>query len=184
MNSSDNDLVKECLEGNKKAFEEIVERYYKTIFRLSFRITRNHDDAEEITQSTFVKAYENLSSFNFKYKFFSWIYRIAVNESLNLSKKSSKMEQIDERYTNDETNPEKIFEKSEFNNSIKEAILQLELLYRLPVVLKHFFDYSYSDLSYILDIPEKTVKSRLYTGRQLLKDILINRRDLQNGNIR
>ncbi len=173
---NDNKLVEECLTGNKKSFEEIVERYYKTIFRLSYRLTRDYDNAEEITQSTFVKAYENLSSFNSKYKFFSWLYRIAVNQAINFTKREKNNEKIDERFSTDEENPDKIYDKVELKKKVREALMQLDLLYRLPVVLKHFFDYSYKELSYILDIPEKTVKSRLFTGRQILKEILIKNR--------
>ena len=173
---NDNELVEECLTGNKKPFEEIVERYYKTIFRLSYRLTRDYDNAEEITQSTFVKAYENLSSFNSKYKFFSWLYRIAVNQAINFSKREKNNEKIDERLSTDEEEPDKIYDKIELKKKVRDALMQLDLLYRLPVVLKHFFDYSYKELSYILDIPEKTVKSRLFTGRQILKEILIKNR--------
>ena len=173
---NDNELVEECLTGNKKSFEEIVERYYKTIFRLSYRLTRDYDNAEEITQSTFVKAYENLGSFNSKYKFFSWLYRIAVNQAINFSKRVKNNEKIDERLSTDEEEPDKIYDKIELKKKVRDALMQLDLLYRLPVVLKHFFDYSYKELSYILDIPEKTVKSRLFTGRQILKEILIKNR--------
>ena len=173
--NDDNALIKECLEGNKKSFEEIVEKYYKIIFRLSFRITRDYDNAEEITQSAFVKAYEKLDSFNFRYKFFSWLYRITVNEAINFSKRGKNSEEISERYSTNDRDPDKIYEKVELKKKISEALMELDLLYRLPVVLKHLFDYSYKELSYLLDVPEKTVKSRLFTGRQLLKDILIKK---------
>jgi RNA polymerase sigma-70 factor (ECF subfamily) len=176
MNSDDYDLVKECLKGDKKSFEEIVEKYYKTIFRLSFRITRDHDNAEEITQSAFIKAYENLNSYDCKYKFFSWLYRITVNEAINFSKREKRTEEISERISTDEGSPDKIYDEMELKKKIHDAIMQLDLLYRLPIVLKHLFDYSYKELSYVLDVPEKTVKSRLFTGRQLLKDILVNNR--------
>ncbi|HEX9252885.1 MAG TPA: sigma factor-like helix-turn-helix DNA-binding protein, partial [Ignavibacteriaceae bacterium] len=59
-----------------------------------------------------------------------------------------------------------------------DALMELDMLYRMPVVLKHFLDYSYKELSYLLSVPEKTVKSRLFTGRQLLKDILVKKRVL------
>ena len=173
--NDDNVLVKECLKGNKKSFEEIVEKYYKTIFRLSFRITRDHDNAEEITQSAFVKAYEKLDSYNSRYKFFSWLYRITVNEAINFSKRERNYEEISERYSGTDREPDKIYEKIELKKKINEALMELDILYRLPVVLKHLFDYSYKELSYVLDVPEKTVKSRLFTGRQLLKDILIKK---------
>jgi RNA polymerase sigma-70 factor, ECF subfamily len=176
MNTDDYNLVKECLNGDRKSFEEIVEKYYKTIFRLSFRITRNHDNAEEITQAAFVKAYENLNSYDRKYKFFSWLYRITVNEAINFTKRERKSEEISERISTDEGDPDKIYEEMELKKKIHSAIMQLDLLYRLPIVLKHLFDYSYKELSYVLDVPEKTVKSRLFTGRQLLKEILMNNR--------
>jgi RNA polymerase sigma-70 factor (ECF subfamily) len=176
MNTDDYNLVKGCLNGDRNSFEEIVEKYYKTIFRLAFRITRDHDNAEEITQAAFVKAYENLNSYDRKYKFFSWLYRITVNEAINFTKRESKSEEISERISTDEGDPDKIYEEMELKKKIHNAIMQLDLLYRLPIVLKHLFDYSYKELSYVLDVPEKTVKSRLFTGRQLLKEILLNNR--------
>ena len=176
MNTDDNNLVKECLNGDRNSFEEIVEKYYKTIFRLSFRITRNHDNAEEITQSAFVKAYENLNSYDCKYKFFSWLYRITVNEAINFSKRENRSTEFSDQIITNEGDPDKIYEEMELKKKVREAIMQLDLLYRLPIVLKHLFDYSYKELSYVLDVPEKTVKSRLFTGRQLLKEILTNNR--------
>lgn len=176
MNTDDNNLVKECLNGDRNSFEEIVEKYYKTIFRLSFRITRNHDNAEEITQSAFVKAYENLNSYDCKYKFFSWLYRITVNEAINFSKRENRSTEFSDQIITNEGDPDKIYEEMELKKKVREAIMKLDLLYRLPIVLKHLFDYSYKELSYVLDVPEKTVKSRLFTGRQLLKDILMNNR--------
>jgi len=176
MSREDLDLVNECLEGNKQSFEELVEKYYKVIYRLAFRIIRDRDDAEEITQIVFVKAYENLSSYNPKFKFFSWLYRITVNESLNLSKKQKYREELSEGIRADENNPDDMYNQTEMGEKIQDALMELDMLYRLPVVLKHFLNYSYKELSYLLDVPEKTVKSRLFTGRQLLKDILIKKK--------
>jgi RNA polymerase sigma-70 factor, ECF subfamily len=180
MEIEDKSLVNRCLEGDGGAYSELVEKYYKTIFRLAQKILRNYDDAEEITQSVFVKAYENLKTYNPKYKFFSWLYRITVNETLNFSKKKSYTEGIDEKITSDEYNPGEIYDRTELGEKIQDALMEIDMLYRLPVVLKHFLDYSYKELSTLLDIPEKTVKSRLFTGRQLLKDILIKKNVLQD----
>ncbi len=176
MNREDVVLVKECLEGNRKSFEELVEKYYKVIYRLSFRLLHNRDDAEEITQSVFVKAYENLDSYNPKYKFFSWLYRITVNESINYSKKQSYSEEINDELRSNEEKPDEIYDRIETGEHIQNALMELDMLYRLPVVLKHFLNYSYKELSYLLGVPEKTVKSRLFTGRQMLKDILVKKR--------
>jgi RNA polymerase sigma-70 factor, ECF subfamily len=176
MSREDIDLVKECLEGNKHSFEELVEKYYKVIYKLAFRIMRNSDDAEEITQIVFIKAYENLSSYNSKFKFFSWLYRITINESLNLSKKQKYTEELREGIKSNENNPDEMYSRIEMGEKIQDALMEVDMLYRLPVVLKHFLNYSYKELSDLLDIPEKTVKSRLFTGRQLLKDILIKKK--------
>lgn len=179
MDTDDKVLVQECLEGSRKSFELIVEKYYKTVFRLSFRILHNSDDAEEITQTVFIKAFENLDKYNPKFKFFSWLYRIAINEALNFSKKQSYTEKLNDEYSTNEENPDQIYDRSELGEKIQVALLELDMLYRVPVVLKHFLDYSYKELSDLLDIPEKTVKSRLFTGRQLLKDILIKNKVFQ-----
>ena len=175
MNSNDQILVKESLNGNKRAFEEIVEKYYKIIYRLAYRIIRNNDDAEEITQSTFVKAYENLGSYNSKFKFFSWLYRISVNESLNFSKRKNFTQELDEKHSNNEKDPDVIYEQTETDEKLQDALMELDMIYRVPVVLKHFMDYSYKEISYLIDVPEKTVKSRLFEGRHLLKNILMKK---------
>lgn len=180
MNDNKDDIlrVQECLNGNGKSFEIIVKRYYKTVFRLADKFTRDFDDAEEITQSVFVKAYENLKNYDSKHKFFSWLYRITVNESINYSKKRYKSVEIDENIQSSEPTAEHNFEKEELSSKIKDALMELDMIYRIPVVLKHFMGYSYKEMSFLLDVPEKTVKSRLYSGRQLLKDILLKHRVL------
>jgi len=171
-------LVSDCLSGNGRSYDIIVEKYYKIIFRLANKFVRDFDDAEEITQSVFVKAYENLKDYNPKYKFFSWLYRITVNESINFDKRRKNIEEISENLQSFDDNPDKIYDNNTLSDLITEALMELDMIYRMPVVLKHFLDYSYKELSYLLDVPEKTVKSRLFTGRQLLKDILVKKRVL------
>lgn len=173
MDNEDSLLVNQCLNGDGKAFEKIIQKYYKPVYRLACRLVKYTDDAEDITQSAFVKAYEKLNTYNPKYKFFSWLYRITINESLNFLKEKKHNTDINEDYLADSENPDDIFDQSENSKKIENALYELDMLYRLPLVLKHFLSYSYKELSYLLDVPEKTVKSRLFTGRQLLKDILI-----------
>ncbi|MGA9295327.1 MAG: sigma-70 family RNA polymerase sigma factor [Ignavibacteriaceae bacterium] len=175
MENEDNNLVNRCLNGDVEAYSALVEKYQKIIFRLAHKILKNYDDAEEITQTVFVKAYENLNKYNPKYKFFSWLYRITINETLNFSKKKSYSEEINDNIYNIEDNPGEAFDRNDLGEKIQDALMELDMLYRLPVVLKHFLNYSYKELGDLLGIPEKTVKSRLFTGRQLLKDILIKK---------
>jgi RNA polymerase sigma-70 factor (ECF subfamily) len=168
--------VCDCLNGNGRSYEKIVDKYQKLVFRLANKFVKDFDDAEEITQSVFVKAYENLNSYNPKYKFFSWLYRIAVNEAINYEKRKKNNEMIDDNIRSFDQDPDKIYDDNVLNDNIIDALMDLDMIYRLPVVLKHFLDYSYKELSYLLGVPEKTVKSRLFTGRQLLKDILLKKR--------
>lgn len=171
-------LVSDSLSGKGRSYEIIVEKYNKIIFRLANKFVKDFDDAEEITQSVFVKAYENLKDYNPKYKFFSWLYRITVNESINFEKRKKSVEKISENFRSVNDDPDKIYDNNALSDVITDALMELDMLYRIPVVLKHFLDYSYKELSYLLGVPEKTVKSRLFTGRQLLKDILIKKRVL------
>ena len=76
---SDEECVRQCLGGDRKAFDALVERHHRTVYNVALRMMRDPDEAADITQSVFVKVYEKLGSFDERYKFFSWLYRIAVN---------------------------------------------------------------------------------------------------------
>jgi len=178
---SDNELVQQCLKGLTKAFEELVNRYQKSVFNTAYRMTRSTTDAEDITQLTFIKAYENLRTFNPKYKFFSWIYRIAVNETLNAIKIKDRFSSLDERANGKVKNPEDIFEENEMSEMIQDALVEMTVEHHAVIVLKHLQHFSYRDIAYILDIPEKKVKSRLYAARQQLKEILLRKGILNHG---
>jgi RNA polymerase sigma-70 factor (ECF subfamily) len=168
-------LVERCLNGDNKAFEGIVEKYQKPVFNAVFRIVNDYDDSEDVTQAAFVKAYEKLRSFNRKYKFFSWLYRIAVNESINFVNSRKNVEGLDETIISNEKTPDETFDVIESSERIRDALLDLKLEYRTVVVLKHFQNLSYQEISYIVEIPEKTVKARLFTARELLRDILLRK---------
>lgn len=173
MEDEDNNLVTQTLSGNPKAYEKLIRKYHKQVFHIAGRLVKYTDDAEEITQSAFVKAYENLGSFNPKYKFFSWLYRIAINESLNFIREKRNSTEVTDEFQSGGENPGEILDQAENGRKIDNALMELDIFYRVPVVLKHFMDYSYKELSILLNIPEKTVKSRLFTGRQILKEILL-----------
>ena len=177
MNSDaqDSELVRDSLRGERKAFETIVESYQKPIFNVALKILHRVDDAEDITQSVFIKAYENLSKFNTKYRLFSWLYRIAINESLNLQKLQRRNVSLDVTLVSSEPTPEELCQDNQANQAVHEAVDKLKADYQVVIILKHFQGLSYEQISEILEVPEKTVKSRLYDARQLLRDILIRR---------
>ncbi|MFQ5798290.1 MAG: RNA polymerase sigma factor [Bacteroidota bacterium] len=172
---NDSVFVKQCLEGNTRAFESIVEKYQKTVFNVAFKIINDREDAEDIAQSSFVKAFEKLDTFNPKYKFFSWLYRIVVNESLNVLNQRKRLEGLDGRIISKEKTPEESYEDLETSENVEHALMDLAPDYRIVIVLKHFQNLSYRDIGHILEIPEKTVKSRLFTARQLLRNILLKK---------
>jgi RNA polymerase sigma-70 factor, ECF subfamily len=174
MNAHDDAaLVRETLAGNQRAYETLVRQYEKPIYNLALRMLKDRDDAMDVAQTVFVKAYEKLGSYNEKHGFFSWIYRIAINESINFAKRLKRQDEYESGVTaalaptqEDQRSADVLGEE------IDRAIEMLKLDYRMVIVLKHFHDFSYGEMAEVLGIPEKTVKSRLFSARQQLKEIL------------
>ena len=171
MVDDDLSLVQYSLKGDQIAFGKLVEKYQRLVFNLALNMSKDYDDAADITQSVFLKVYEKLSTFNPKYKFFSWLYRIAVNESLNLVQKQGRTEALVEETASDIPTPDGAVESGDVTQGIQDALLELDVNYRVVVILKHFQDLSYEEIASILDIPEKLVKSRLFTARTMLRTI-------------
>jgi RNA polymerase sigma-70 factor, ECF subfamily len=173
VNSRDQALVARCRRGDLQALEALVEEYQKPVYNAAYRILGNRDDAADATQATFLKAFENLDGYDPQYKFFSWIYRIAINESINQSKRIRRHEPLDEGEPATEPGPYDEVANSHLSREIQDALMALNEDYRTVIVLRHFSDLSYRQISDILRIPEKTVKSRLYSARQLMKEQLV-----------
>ena len=170
----DNDamLVEACLHGDRHAFDKLVDRYEGPLFSAAYRITGSVEDAMDATQNAFVNAYEKLHTFDPTYRFFSWIYRIAVNQSLNLVGRRKEQTELEEDTATEGRGPAEIFESTEASGQLKRALDELEPNYRTVIVLKHLEGFSYREIGELLEIPEKTVKSRLFTARQRLRVIL------------
>src|SRR5437868_6296442 len=79
----EHEIIDRCLSGDGRSFEALVDKYEKIVFNIALRVGGRSEDAEDVTQAVFIKVFENLGSYNRKYKFFSWLYRIALNESIN-----------------------------------------------------------------------------------------------------
>ena len=167
------------VKGDKEAFGAIVDRYQRAIFNVAYRMVNDYEDAMDITQSAFIKAYENLDKYDPSHKFFSWLYRIAINESLNHVSRRKRQTRLayepgdSLRYDGQVHSPADPVEESETDAMLQGALVQLKFDYRLVVILRHFLSLSYREIGEIIDVPEKTVKSRLFTGRQMLKEILV-----------
>lgn len=171
----DINYVRDCLAGDSRAFQALVSKYQKTMFNTVLRLVQDYDDAKDVTQAAFIKCYEHLGSYNSSYKFFSWLYRIVVNESLNFNNSRKRIVPIDSYVVSAEENPESVYRTRETQTKLQETLNELKNDYRTVIVLKHFEQLSYQEISDILHIPVKTVRSRLFTARKLLRDGLSNK---------
>lgn len=165
-NDEDVQSVARCLAGDTGAFEPLVTRHQRVLFSVALRLVGNYEDARDATQNTFVRAYERLDTFDPERRFFSWIYRIAINECLNFRRVRRSYEPLDPSLQ--ATPRADVVEAAERNDRVRAAIVELTPEQREVVVLKYFAEMSYGEISDALGVPEKTVKSRLFTARQRL----------------
>ncbi len=168
-------LVQACLSGDTAAFGDLVVSYEGKLYNLALQITGSRDDAMDVTQSAFVKAYEKLHTFDPGYRFFSWMYRITVNEALNLINRRRRQSTLEFDSQDRAADPEQYAGDQEIWHWVGRALDELTPDQRAVVVLKHFQDMSYREIAQVLGIPEKRVKSRLFTARSKLREILVAR---------
>ena len=172
----DRSLVRDCLNGNRRSFDVLVDRYYKVLFSVAIRITGNREEAQDVTQTAFLKGFEKLDTFDPSHKFFSWLYRILMNEGLNQLKKRHPIVDLEENLSSRERTPEQDYERQRLHTVVQEAMMQLAMEQRQVLALRHFGDLSYEEISDVLGVPEKTVKSRLFSARRRLCAILVEGR--------
>jgi RNA polymerase sigma-70 factor (ECF subfamily) len=180
-NETDQALLERYRNGDREAFSDLVVRYQRPIYNAAFWLTRRAEDASDITQTVFLRVAERLDEYDPKYKFFSWIYRIAVNESLNLLRSNRREEALDDAIDlpdSDSANPEWQVGEAQVSRRIQNALMGMNANDRTVLTLRHFSECSYQEIAQILDLDEKTVKSRLYDARHrlavLLKDLRRN----------
>jgi RNA polymerase sigma-70 factor (ECF subfamily) len=163
----------ETAKVNRDTFESVVREYTKAVFNIAFRIVNEYEDAMDITQTTFLKAYENIDSYNPSHAIFSWLYKIAVNESINLIKRKKRTVLLDSDLGLQVDGPESEYAQNETSKQLQKALMTLSVEYRTVLILRHFQDLSYREIGVILGIPERTVKSRIFSGRRLLRESLL-----------
>jgi RNA polymerase sigma-70 factor, ECF subfamily len=172
QDEADHTLVARCLAGDTAAFEPIVERYQRVLFTVARRMLGDTEQAADATQNAFVSAYRKLGTFDPKRRFFSWIYRILVNECLNDRRARRPHEPLSPQLAAAGT-PADLLEAEERRRSVQAAVLALPTEYREVVILRHFTGLSYDEIADALGLPAKTVKSRLHTARQRLGEMLL-----------
>jgi len=164
----DRALVRRYLEGQRDAASGLVDRYQKRLFNVALRMLDDAQDAEDVTQTVFLNAFRKLRTYDPRYRFFSWIYRMTVNESLNLLKRRKRTVTLEEE-------PEirargaAADRAAEAEDRVGKALRRLTPDDRALVVLRHFVSFSYLEIADVLEIPVRTVKSRLFTARERLR---------------
>lgn len=161
------------------AFRQLIECYERPMFNVAYRMLGNAAEAADATQDVFLKVFENIAGYDTQYRLFSWIYRIAMNESIDRLKHRRHAESVaieeDFPLASAERGPEQVAGDAQMHDAIQTALMEMPYDHRVVIVLRHFAECSYAQMAEILHIPEKTVKSRLYSARQELQGKLFAR---------
>ena len=171
----DAEIVRRFRGGEGRAFDELVKRYSSPVYNATFRIVGNEEDAKDATQSTFFRAWEKLPSFDESRPFFSWLYKIALNEALQLVRKRKRSRETASDSADvaaEAISPYGSCFGAETDMALNRALPELKPDLRVTIILRHFLDCSYEEMASILEIPSKTVKSRLYEARRTLQALL------------
>ena len=178
-------LVTEAKAGSYEAFEDLVNRYEKKIYRLGMNITGNREDAEDVLQETFLKAFEHLADFREDSRFYTWIVRIGVNEALmKLRKRRAEKivpmddmvgddgEVIPREFTDWKPNPEQQLTRAELEDVLETAAKALPPMFRAVFFLRDVEDLSTEETAEILNLSNGAVKARLFRARLRLREDL------------
>ncbi|MCH8077481.1 MAG: sigma-70 family RNA polymerase sigma factor [SAR324 cluster bacterium] len=180
----DDILIKAFLNGDQTAFEVLFRKYRDMVGRLSYSIVKEESAVDDIVQETFLLAYRHLENFRGQAAFKTWIYRIAVNEAIRHKNKGKRWQPLPENESEYSqlpstlvameggNNPERILIDGQQKTLVHRALAQLKEHHRLILVLYYLEDQSVHEISVILEIPEGSVKSRLYYAREGLKQVL------------
>jgi RNA polymerase sigma-70 factor, ECF subfamily len=180
VESSDRELVHKCQTGEMSAFEELVSRYHQKVYMVILGLLRNRDDALEVAQETFFRAYRKIDSFQGGSSFYTWIYRIAVNLAIDAQRRQKRnpldfresMDGLLESQDEMARDPFADVHDKELRQNLISAINDLTPEHKAVIVLRTIEGLSYKDIGEILGCSEGTVMSRLHYARKKLQDKL------------
>lgn len=172
----DGELVRRCLKNEPLAFEELLQKYKNRVFSLIYRMVQHPEDAEDIAQESFIKAFRHLDSYDPSRPFISWLFKIANNttldflrvknpETLSIHGDENPIEIADNRFSQDLA-LDAAFQKEK----LEKLLNALPPLYRQALILRHQEGLNYKEIGEILQVPEGTVKIRLFRARNLMKE--------------
>ena len=169
-------IVSQIVSGQKDLFRLLVRQHEKAVYGMGLSFFRNTEDASDFTQDVFLKAYRNLSGFEGRSRFSTWLYKIAYNTAINEVNRRKEYHSLADEETdklvNSAETPEKIAIRNAVRESVQAAIKELPERFRICVDLFFFYDRSYQEIEVITGIPVNTIKSHVYRAKILLRDKL------------
>ncbi|NLY19277.1 MAG: RNA polymerase sigma factor [Clostridiaceae bacterium] len=174
-------LIDKTLNGDVKAFEEIIELYKNKLFSFLVKTTHSGQIAEELLQEVFIRAYNNLDKYNDEFMFSTWIFRIALNICRSYMKKQNKLREmpINEELSYMEAdgtyNPEEAYEKAELRSEIIYLINKLKEKQRIPLILKYVKGFSYFEIGNIMGISEEAARMRVLRAKENICRMYLDR---------
>lgn len=177
---SDAELIQTVLDGNTDALGPLLGRYEQPALRYAVSIVGNGDDAEDVLQTAFIKAYRNLRAFDIKRSFQPWLFRIVRNEALNWLRKHRRTvygesAQLLLEMTESDDNVHADAERNEVKQMVRDCLFDLPLKYREPLLLYYLQQRSYKEISDIMRVPIGTVGTNITRGKQKLKEMVEGR---------
>ncbi len=184
QNAIDKKLVAQARTGDRQAFGKLVEQYQRRVYALAFGILRQREDAWDVAQEAFVKAYKNLDRFEGNSAFYTWLYRITYNLSIDTLREKARRETVDldeNRKVEDALqatgrtttgHPDEMAQRKELADVLKKAMHKLSDKHRAIIVLREVEGLSYEEMAEVLGISKGTVMSRLFHARQNLQSLL------------
>ncbi|MBN1424138.1 RNA polymerase sigma factor [Candidatus Fermentibacteria bacterium] len=168
--ASDASLVAQCLDGRREGYAELVRRYQGPVFGLAYRMTRSHEDAEDLAQETFIQAYRKLQSYDTAYPFRAWVLRICANRAKNRFRSTDRRRRAEEAHV--EIHPPDAGAMEPDLVALDEAIARIPQMLRIPLVLKHVEGLPYEEIAQVLGIGISAAKMRVKRGRDELVRLL------------
>jgi RNA polymerase sigma-70 factor (ECF subfamily) len=183
---SDQELIQEVREGKRRAYTELMHRYQERVYWVARRIVGGHEDADDVTQETFVKAYLALGEFRGDSSFFTWLYRIAVNLSLNTIRKRQVLSYLHEsellgRFLPSHDDPSERVEQEETATLLERAIAQLPEKQRAVFVLRYHDELSYEEIAKILKTSIGGLKANYFHALRKVREHLRNEIQIGEG---
>jgi RNA polymerase sigma-70 factor (ECF subfamily) len=180
-------LIRAAVGGDLEAYDQLVQRCQERIYATLYHMTANHEDANDLAQETFIKAYRSLKSFRGGSSFYTWVYRIAVNRTINFLKQRKNRHHLslNDLDANVESNPDLVAmisedtpfrdaQLNELQQKLNEALMKLSDQHRLAVVLHDVQGLPHDEIAKIMECNVGTVRSRLFYARQQLQGLLVD----------